>query len=104
MARRCIVYVVGLEDSVNEEVLQAAFIPFGPLKSVQIPRNFKENRIKGFAFVEFEEESDCLAAIENMDGADLFGRTLKCNLAKFNPTVMAATAVWTVDDFERVEE
>ena len=88
----------------NEEVLQAAFIPFGPVKSIQVPRDFKENRIKGFAFVEFEEESDCLAAIENMDGADLFGRTLKCNLAKFNAHVKAATAVWTVDDFEGLEE
>jgi hypothetical protein len=46
--------------------LFAAFIPFGPLKSVQVAKNFKDNATKGFGFVQFEAEDDAAAAVENM--------------------------------------
>jgi hypothetical protein len=42
--RKQIVYVGGLTDNVNEEVLHAAFIPFGDLKSIQIPRDYKNSK------------------------------------------------------------
>ena len=96
--KKTVVYVGGLDDAVTEDVLMAAFIPFGPVRLVQIPR--KDNKARGFGFVEFEEEVDCLAAIENMDGAELFSKTLRCNVAKPNATVnKPGTAVWTTDDF-----
>jgi peptidyl-prolyl isomerase E (cyclophilin E) len=37
-------YVGGLEENVTEEVLYAAFIPFGDIKEVQIPKDFSVNR------------------------------------------------------------
>jgi peptidyl-prolyl isomerase E (cyclophilin E) len=37
-------YVGGLDDTVTEEVLHAAFIPFGDLKSIQIPKDYKESK------------------------------------------------------------
>jgi RNA recognition motif-containing protein len=43
--RRNIVYVGGLAETVNEEILHAAFIPFGILKSIQIPRDHNTSRI-----------------------------------------------------------
>jgi len=104
--KRTILYVGGVEESVTEDVLHAAFIPFGPLRSVQLPRNFKENRLRGFAFVEFEEEEDCLDAIDNMDGAELHGKTLRVNLAKPNASSKnskSPAAVWTVEDFIKEE-
>jgi peptidyl-prolyl isomerase E (cyclophilin E) len=38
------IYVGGVDDSVTEEVLHAAFIPFGELKSIQIPKDYKESK------------------------------------------------------------
>ena len=38
-------YVGGLDDTVTEEVLHAAFIPFGDLKSIQIPKDYKESKM-----------------------------------------------------------
>lgn len=35
------VYVGGLEPSVSEEILHAAFIPFGNIREVSIPKDFK---------------------------------------------------------------
>ena len=37
---------------------------------------------RGFAFVQFDERGDAADAIDNMNGAELFGRVLKVNLAK----------------------
>ena len=35
--------------------------------------------LTGFAFVQFDERSDAADAIDNMDGAELYGRVLKVN-------------------------
>lgn len=37
---------------------------------------------RGFGFVEFESREDCLAAQDNMDKAELFGRVLTVNVAR----------------------
>lgn len=96
--KKTIIYVGGLDDAVTEDALMAAFIPFGPVRLVQIPR--KDCKARGFGFVEFEEEVDCEAAIENMDGAELFSKTLRCNFAKPNATVSKpGAAIWSVEDF-----
>lgn len=40
---RNLLYVGGLEDEVTNDILFAAFIPFGAIRSVDIPRDFKES-------------------------------------------------------------
>jgi peptidyl-prolyl isomerase E (cyclophilin E) len=99
MSKRRVLFVQNLDDNVNEDVVHAAFVPFGPLQSVQIPRDHKNNARRGFAFVEFESEDDCLAAMENMSGSELYGKTLVINLAK--PKVIAqekGKAIWSMED------
>lgn len=42
MARKMnMIYVGGLDDAVTEEILHSAFIPFGELKSIQIPKDYQ---------------------------------------------------------------
>lgn len=43
--KKNLVYVGGLEDSVTEELLFAAFIPFGEIKSVQIMKDYVHSTI-----------------------------------------------------------
>ena len=73
-SRKKALYVGGLDAAVTEEILFAAFIPFGDIKEVNIPKDFSEGKHRGFGFVDFEEEEDAQAAMENMDGAELFGK------------------------------
>ena len=63
-------------------MLTAAFIPFGDLVDVQIPTEQKTNQHRGFGFVEYDSRDDALAALDNMHGAELYGRALKVAFAK----------------------
>ena len=53
--QECTVYVENLAKDTTHESLKAKFVEFGPVAYVSIPK-FKNNRIKGFAFVEFESK------------------------------------------------
>ena len=56
----------GLAEEVTEDVLKAAFIPFGEMSEVQMPIDYQTEKHRGFAFIEFELPEDALAAIDNM--------------------------------------
>jgi peptidyl-prolyl isomerase E (cyclophilin E) len=93
-------HVGGLEDAVTEATLRAAFIPFGEVKDVNVPMNHATGKHRGFAFVEFEEEGDAREALDNMEGSELFGRTLHVKLAR--PQAGGggkSKAVWSADEW-----
>lgn len=73
-------YVGGLHETVNEEILQGAFLPFGDLKDVNIPIDNATGQHRGFGFVEFEEKEDAAAAIDNMHNSEIYGRVLKVSV------------------------
>merc|ERR1712139_476552 len=75
-------YVGGLEENVDEPILQSAFIPFGDIVDVNIPIEQTTQKHRGFGFVTFEEREDAKAAIENMNNSELYGRVLRVNVAK----------------------
>ena len=75
-------YVGGLEESVTEETVRAAFVPFGEILEVNLPVDGASGKHRGFAFVQFDERGDAEDAIDNMHGAELFDRTLRVNVAK----------------------
>lgn len=94
-------YVGGLSEDVTPITLRAALVPFGPLKSIDVPMDYSKGTHKGFAFVEYEDPADAAEAIYNMDGAELMGRTLTVNLAHAASQVKlgSAKAVWSNDEW-----
>lgn len=100
MANKRMVYVGGLAEEVDEKVLHAAFIPFGDITDVQIPMDYSNQKHRGFGFVEFELAEDAAAAIDNMNESELFGRTVRVNIAK--PMKIKegySRAVWSEDNW-----
>ena len=87
-------YVGGLDESVTLALLQAAFVPFGELSDVQLPLDVATGKPRGFGFVQFAEEADAADAVENMDGAELCGRTIRVNAAK----PMKGKSAWADSD------
>ncbi|KAI5277446.1 hypothetical protein KEM54_005027, partial [Ascosphaera aggregata] len=78
-------HVSNLHPAVSSTVLTSAFIPFGPLVSVSLPKPDLPSSTdphRGWGYVEFENESDAREAIDNMDGSELFGKIIKVSPAK----------------------
>lgn len=99
-ANKRMLYVGGLADEVNQEMIRAAFIPFGDLIEINMPLDYATQKHKGFAFVEFEEKEDAASAIENMNDAEICGRTIRVNLAKpIRATESSTRAVWQSDQW-----
>ncbi|XP_072103204.1 peptidyl-prolyl cis-trans isomerase E isoform X2 [Mobula birostris] len=86
-----VLYVGGLAEEVDEKVLHAAFIPFGDVMDIQIPLDYETEKHRGFAFIEFENAEN---------ESELFGRTIRVNLAKpMRIKEGSSRAVWSDDDW-----
>ena len=79
---KTILYVGGLEQTVTDAILRAAFIPFGQLLDVSIPLDHTTGKHRGFGFVQYEAREDAEDAIDNMHNAELYGRVLRVNFAQ----------------------
>eukprot|EP01063_Lacrimia_lanifica_P033560 TRINITY_DN6002_c0_g1_i2.p2 TRINITY_DN6002_c0_g1~~TRINITY_DN6002_c0_g1_i2.p2 ORF type:complete len:110 (+),score=53.33 TRINITY_DN6002_c0_g1_i2:106-435(+) len=99
-------YVGGLSEEVDEDILADAFLPFGDVVlPVNMPRQDTTGEHRGFAFVEMDCQEDAAAAIENMNGAELYGRVLKVNLARPDAVRQAKNkAVWDQQPVVQEEE
>ncbi|KAK2591203.1 hypothetical protein QQS21_011111 [Conoideocrella luteorostrata] len=79
------VFVGGLSSVVTSNHLLDAFIPFGEIIEVQLPKADARNSAdphRGFAYVEYEDEDDAKEAIYNMNQSEFFGKILKVSQAK----------------------
>nr|ABM55548.1 putative peptidyl-prolyl cis-trans isomerase E [Maconellicoccus hirsutus] len=99
IAKRTI-YVGGLADELDEKILNNVFLTFGDILDIQIPLDYETEKHRGFAFIEFEAPEDAAAAIDNMNESELFGRTMRVNLAKPQKVKEGSTkAVWADDSW-----
>lgn len=94
-------YVGGLDNAVNESALHAAFIPFGEIVEINLPKPdlpSNPDPHRGFGYVEFEAADDAREALDNMDQSELFGRIIKVATAKpqkdANEGLGSKTAIW----------
>lgn len=76
------VYVGNLSYNATEDDLNEVFKEYGSVKRIQLPVDRETGRMRGFAFVEMSEEAEETAAIDDLDGAEWMGRTLKVNKAR----------------------
>ncbi|KAI8963403.1 hypothetical protein F5Y11DRAFT_346575 [Daldinia sp. FL1419] len=95
------VYVGGLASIVTTGNVHDAFIPFGEIADVTLPKNDAPNATethRGFAYVEYEDAEDAKEAIDNMDQSELFGRILRVSAAKppknTEEGLGSKTAIW----------
>ena len=94
-------YVGGLDNAVTGGTLHAAFIPFGEIVDVSLPKPDLPSSTdphRGFGYVEFESPDDAKEAIDNMDQSELYGRVIKVAAAKpqkeANEGLGSKTAIW----------
>ncbi len=76
------IYVGNLSYRATQEDLEAVFSDYGTVKRVQLPMDRESGRVRGFAFVDMEEEAQEDLAIKALDGAKWMGRDLRVNKAR----------------------
>ncbi|MBW4684870.1 MAG: RNA-binding protein [Komarekiella atlantica HA4396-MV6] len=76
------IYVGNLSYSATEADLKAVFADYGEVKRVVLPTDRETGRMRGFAFVEMNDDAQEDAAITELDGAEWMGRQLRVNKAK----------------------
>jgi len=100
------VYVGGLDQAVTARTLTEAFIPFGEIVDISLPKPeapSSTDRHRGFGYVEFELPQDAKDAIDNMDQSELYGRVIKVAAAKpqkdSNEGLGSKTAIWEQEGY-----
>jgi len=78
-------YVGNLPYSASEESLRELFAQYGEVNGVDIATDRDTRQPRGFGFVEMATDAGAEAAIQNLDGHDLGGRTIKVNEARPRP-------------------
>ncbi len=76
------IYIGNLSYDVREGELNSVFAEYGEVTRVHLPTDRETGRMRGFAFVEMSSSEQENAAIEALDGAEWYGRTLRVNQAK----------------------
>lgn len=71
------VYVGNLDPQVTEVLLYELFIQFGPIKSLNMPKDRILKAHQGFGFVEFKEIEDADYVVEILRGIRLYGKILR---------------------------
>jgi RNA recognition motif-containing protein len=71
------VYVGNLGSVITEAMLQDAFRKAGTVRSALVMRSARNDRSRGFGFVEFDSQEEADAAMREMNGLELEGRLLR---------------------------
>jgi len=76
------IYVGNLSYSVTSDDLHKAFEQFGEVSSANVVADKFTGQSKGFGFVEMANKAQGDAAIKELDGTDLKGRSIRVNEAR----------------------
>ncbi len=75
------IFVGGLSWGTDDASLREAFEAYGEVTDAKVITDRDTGRSRGFGFVTFSTEDEASDAIENMNGAELDGRTLRVDSA-----------------------
>ncbi|NIV10699.1 RNA-binding protein [Candidatus Saccharibacteria bacterium] len=76
------IYVGNLSFKVSDQELMEVFEKFGNVTSAKVIKDRETGRSKGFGFVEMKNDSEAQAAIDDLNGIEIKGRTIKVNKAR----------------------
>ncbi len=87
-------YVGGLPYNVTDEMLENLFSAYGTVESVTVMINKITDLPEGFGFVEMSCDSEAEEAIQNLNGTQVEGRTIKVHEARPRPFPPRRKSTW----------
>jgi RNA recognition motif-containing protein len=76
------IYVGNINYNTTEEELKSLFEEYGTVESVKLITDRDTGRMKGFGFVEMEDDEAADNAIEALNDSELDGRNLRIKKAR----------------------
>ncbi len=76
------IHVGNLSYEISQASLTEVFAEYGIVKRIQLNADLETDRLRAVAFVEMGTETEEVAAIEALNGAEWMGHALKVNKAK----------------------
>jgi cold-inducible RNA-binding protein len=75
-------YISRLPLSLSEQDLRKMFSEYGKLDSVKVITDYNTGVSRGFAFVEFANETDGQNAIKNLNNTEIEGQAISVEVAR----------------------
>ena len=76
------IYIGNISYSVTATDLESIFDAYGNVVKITIPKDMEKGRIRGYAFVDLEGDTNEDAAIEALNKTQHMGRILKIEKAR----------------------
>jgi cold-inducible RNA-binding protein len=76
------IYVGNLSFDTTDSTLRTLFSAYGTISSATVLSDRETGRSRGFGFVEMENDSEAMAAIQGLNGKAVDGRNLNVNEAR----------------------
>ena len=75
-------YVGNLSFQAGDEALEELFASQGQVLSAKVVTDRETGRARGFGFVEMSSAEEAQKAIQNLDGQDFMGRSIRVSIAQ----------------------
>jgi RNA recognition motif-containing protein len=75
-------FVGSLPWAVDDQKLNDLFSQYGTVSSAVVLKDKMTGRSRGFGFVEMENDSEAMEAMEKLNGSDMEGRKIVVNEAR----------------------
>src|ERR1700687_3092490 len=66
VAKKKLVYIGGIDQSIEKKALYALCLPFGDIKNITLPLDIVTQKHRGFAFIEYDSAEDAYHCIQNL--------------------------------------
>merc|ERR1711879_322054 len=76
------IFVGNLDHGLTEGDIVAVFEQYGRVRDLNRARDKKTGDPKGFAFLGYQDPRSCILAVDNLNGIQLVGRTLRVDHVK----------------------
>ncbi|KAL3518070.1 hypothetical protein ACH5RR_020659 [Cinchona calisaya] len=71
------VYAGGISFDLTEGDLISVFAQYGEIVDINLVRDKGTGKSKGFAFIAYEDQRSTILAVDNLNGAQILGRTIR---------------------------
>lgn len=79
------VYVGGLPYEMTEGDVLCMFSQFGEIERLDMKRDAKSGKFRGFCFIKYEDQRSTILAVDNFIGTQFAGRIIRVDHKEYNP-------------------